>query len=329
MKEELISVIIPIYNVETYLRKSIESILAQTYTNLEIILIDDGSTDKSGEICDEYVKKDSRIKVWHQNNQGIASVRNKGIVEATGKYIFWMDSDDYVSKNIIKELYLKLIEYEADMSICSYIQGFKRDHIFEKKEGNIEIIDAKTGLEWIYKSQKFSFIMVAAWAKLIKKSLYEGLSYPEGKVFEDIYMSHYLISRCHRIVYNDLEMYYYYQSPDSILRKKLYREKLDYLGAFEDRIHFFKENKLLELAECARVQYLHALTWEYSRAKDILHDKEMVIYIKQKYRNYYKFGIENKNVKHETKMYMFCFYIWPFGQNFMNKVKVKIWRNNR
>lgn len=324
-ENELISVIIPIYNVEKYLKHCITSVQIQTYENIEIILIDDGSTDRSSDICDEIAEQDHRIRVIHQKNQGIAQVRNRGVKEARGEYLFWIDSDDYVDKTIIEELYRNLVDNKADMSICNYTQGSERAYQFnEETEKEVEIWDYQKGLKQIYKSHHFSFIMAASWAKLIKKSLYEGVSYPIGKIFEDIYMSHKLISKCKKIVYTDKIMYYYYQWPESILGKKLYIEKLDYLGAFEERIHFFKELHLYEIAEQARIQYLHALMWEYSRAKDILHDKNMVKHIKKEYRKYYTWGTENKQVQHETKRYMLEFYISPFALDLVGKVKGKL-----
>ena len=218
-----------------------------------------------------------------------------------------------------------MIETDADMSICEYTQGNERNYCFENtKKENKEIWDYQKGLELIYQSHHFSFVMAASWAKLIKKSLYDGLAYPEEKIFEDIYMSHRLISRCKKIVYSDQVLYYYYQWPESILGKKLYIEKLDYLGAFEERIHFFKELELPKLSEKARIQYLHALTWEYSRAKDILCDAEMVKHIKKEYRKNYVLGTENKEIKHETKGYMFGFYISPEIMDLFGKFKSKL-----
>lgn len=326
-EKKLVSVIIPIYNVEKYLEQCIESILNQTYENLEVILIDDGSTDNSPAICDSYAERDERIIVIHQNNQGISSVRNRGIKESRGEYIFWIDSDDYISEITIEELWKNLIETNADMSICEYTQGSDREYRFEKeKQEYKQVWDYKKGLELIYRSNHFSFVMAASWAKLIKKSLYDGLMYPEGKIFEDIYMSHRLISHCRKIVYSNHVLYYYYQWPDSILGKKLYIEKLDYLGAFEERIHFFEELTLPKLAEKARIQYLHALTWEYSRAKDILCDKEMTKHIKKEYRKYYILGTENKEIEHETKGYMLGFYVSPAAMDLFGKLKNKLLR---
>lgn len=322
--QSLISVIIPVYNVQEYLEKCIESVLNQTYKNLEIILVDDGSTDNSPVICDDFAKQDKRVKVIHQTNHGVSNARNAGLNASTGNYIFWIDSDDYIKENCIEKLYALLQKYDADMSICNYIQGSDRDYKFIEQNDDEEVFNSEQGLEYIYKDHHYSFIMAASWAKLIKTSLYEGLNYPNGKIFEDIYMSHHLISRCNKIAYKNEIMYYYYQWPESILGKKLYKEKLDYLGAFKERIHFFESLGYEDLKEKARIQYLHSLIWEFSRAKDILHDQEMVKYIIKEYRKYYTLGTVNNEVKHETKSYMFMFYISPYGRDFMDKVKSKM-----
>ena len=326
MTNELITVIIPCYNVEKYLSECIDSILNQTYPCLEILLINDGSTDSTGDICDRYKQKDSRIRVIHQSNKGLAATRNIGLKAAKGKYIFWVDSDDYVCLNIIEKLYRLLIDYSADMSICNYIDGPSRNYVFNSKKYFIECIDSRQALNYIYKNPHYSFVMVAAWAKLIKKSCYDSLKYPEGKIFEDIYISHHLINNCQQIVYTDEIMYYYYQSPNSILGKKFYKAKLDYLGAFEERIHFFESLGYDELKEKARIQYLHALIWEFSRVKDILHDSEMVKTIVKQYRKYYTLGTMNQEIKNETRAYMFTFYVSPYLRDFIDKVKCKLSR---
>lgn len=216
----LITVIISVYNVENNISHCIESVLKQTYKSLEILIIDDGSTDNSYNICQKYADKDKRIKVIHQTNQGIATVRNAGIKLAKGNYIFWIDSDDYIKENIIEKLYENLIKCDADISICDFIKGSETDYIFQDSNDiAVECFDNKRGLELIYKNDHYSFIMAASWAKLIKKDLYNGLQYPDGKIFEDIYMSHHLINKCKKIVFTNEVMYYYYQWPESILGK--------------------------------------------------------------------------------------------------------------
>jgi len=326
---ELVTVIIPIYNVEKYLSQCIDSVLKQTYTTLEILLIDDGSTDKSTVICDDYMRIDKRIRVIHQKNHGIGAVRNLGVSEAKGIYLFWMDSDDYIANNIIEELYLNLLETDADISICNYTQGSERDYVFKQdKEKKIEVFGSRQGLGRIYQSHHDSFIMVVSWAKLIKKSLYQDLSYPDDKIFEDIYMGHHLIHKCRILVYTEKTLYYYYKWSESILGKTLYIEKLDYLGAFEERILFFEKLGYLELKETARVQYLHSLIWEYSRAKDILKNKPMVRHVKKEYRKYYSFGTRNRHATTETAIYMFSFFLSPWYTDFLGKVKNKMKKRN-
>lgn len=218
--EALVSVIIPVYNVENNISYCIESVLRQTYKNLEILIIDDSSTDNSYNICKKYANNDNRIKVIHQENHGISYVRNFGVKLAKGNYIFWIDSDDYIKENIVEKLYENLIKCDADISICNFIKGSETDYIFPDSNNiAVECFDNKRGLELIYKNDHYSFIMAASWAKHIKKDLYNGLQYPDGKIFEDIYMSHHLINKCKKIVFTNEVMYYYYQWPESILGK--------------------------------------------------------------------------------------------------------------
>lgn len=324
MNNELISVIIPIYNVENYLYDSIQSVLRQTYKNIELILIDDGSTDESLSICKKFQIEDKRIKIITQSNQGISYTRNVGLREAAGKYIIWVDSDDYIKKDMIEKLYYLIKKNDADMSICNYIKGSDRDYKFQDGNGSELIFDGKQGLDYLYKDNHFSFIMAASWCKLIKKSLYEGLEYPNGKLFEDIYMSHYLIQRCQKIVFIDQIMYYYYQWSESILGTNFHIGKLDYLDWFKERIAFFKKLHYDELQEKARLQYLHALMWEYSRVKDILHDNDCAKKIVKEYKENYTFGTYNPLFTHETKWYMLKFYISPYLTNLLDKVKSKL-----
>lgn len=325
MNCELISIIIPIYNVEEYLCDSIESVLKQTYTNIELILINDGSTDKSLDICKKYAKKDERIKIINQKNHGIAYTRNVGLWNAEGNYIMWVDSDDYIKEDVVEILYNEMRKYDADITICDFMKGSDRNYIFPRKETNDQLVfNHKQGLEYIYANDHFSFVMTASWGKLIKKHLYEGLVYPEGKLFEDVYMSHYLIHRCKKIVFVNQIMYYYFQWSESILGNNFNIKKLDYLEWFKSRINFFNEYNYLNLKEKARLQYLHALMWEYSRAKDILHNKEIARKIVKEYRLYYTLGTYNPLFEHETKWYMLKFFLSPLLTDFLEKIKGKL-----
>lgn len=239
--EDLISVIIPVYNVEVYLEKCIESVINQTYKKLEIILVDDGSNDNSGKICDEYAKKDARINVIHKENGGLSDARNKGIESANGKYIAFVDSDDFVDLRMYEKLYKILISNDADISMC-------RPYLFENYDEIVELpIDAKDDIKVLNKEQFFSKMYeedylsnVVAWNKLYKRNLFENIRYPKGKIIEDAHVLHHLIDKCGRIAITNQELYFYFQRKDSIMHNIKYN-LLDELDALYDRIIYFEK----------------------------------------------------------------------------------------
>ena len=182
MNYYLISVIVPIYKVEKYLHKCIDSILAQTYTNLEIILVDDGSPDNCGKICDEYAAKDSRIKVIHQPNGGLSAARNAGLDIATGDYIGFVDSDDYIAPDMYEKLYNALVKNDADMAICDY-QRFGNELPYDEMSLTTEVI---TGLQAMEKQNTvINCSFVVAWSKLYKSFIFSNVRFPVGKINED------------------------------------------------------------------------------------------------------------------------------------------------
>lgn len=208
MKIPLISIIVPCYKVEEYLPKCIESIINQTYKNLEIFLVDDGSPDNSGEICDEFAAKDSRIKVIHKENGGQSEARNVAIDEATGEYILFIDSDDYVSTNHVEHLYSLITNAKADMAI-ELGQAFherttpKFDTLKDKKEITFNNHEALVNL---FYQKDFD---TCPWAKLYRYNLFDGIRYPKGLIYEDLAITYKLIQRCKKIVFSDYKSYYY------------------------------------------------------------------------------------------------------------------------
>ena len=229
MKNSLISVIIPIYNVEKYLEKCIESIINQTYTNLEIILINDGSTDNCDKICEEYAKKDNRIKVIHKLNEGLSNARNTGLDVANGKLIVFVDSDDYIKKTMIEELKNNMEKYNSDISTCNYYRKYKIGKIkinkikignkFTKKE---KFIEAKDGNK---------LVAVCAWNKLYKKEIFEKIRFPEGKIYEDSYTIYDIVDKANKISYNPKPLYFYRMRKSGIVRgNNNYYDQLDSLN---------------------------------------------------------------------------------------------------
>ncbi|WP_050008142.1 glycosyltransferase [Butyrivibrio sp. WCE2006] len=212
--DELISVIVPVYKVENYIRKCIDSIIAQTYTTLEIILVDDGSPDNCGFICDEYAENDKRIRVIHKENGGLSSARNAALDVMSGAWIICVDSDDYVHPDMVRRLHDAATENNAEISMCShYIEKADKLLITERVEDDIQVLDKKTAL---YKLIEDKEIKNYAWGKLYKSELFDGVRYPEGRNYEDIATTYYLFDKAKKIVKLPDYLYYYLIREDGI-----------------------------------------------------------------------------------------------------------------
>lgn len=231
---EKISVIIPVYKVEEYLEQCVDSISDQTYKNLEIILVDDGSPDNCGKMCDEYAQKDNRIKVIHKENGGLSDARNAGLEVADGEYIFFVDSDDYIDKEMIERLYQLLKKDNSDMSVCDKMYVSETcDIIKEQKHLSSECI--------VYTPTEFLKIIlhhVEAWAKLYKRELFEGIRFPKGKINEDVFIAHRIAYKCKSISYIPQSMYFYRMRNKSIMRSGYNIRHLDAVEGFMDMAEF-------------------------------------------------------------------------------------------
>ena len=226
-KNPLISIIIPVYNVERYLEKCINSIINQTYKNLEIILVDDGSEDASGVLCDHYAKIDKRIIVIHKKNGGLSDARNVGIKKARGRYLAFIDSDDSVDIDIIKYLYSLIKRYNTKMSICTHYIVFDEKRKI-KALGNQEegIFDARTCIK---RMCYHNIVDTSAWAKLYDADIFEDIEYPIGKLFEDIGTTYKTFIKSQSIAYGFKPKYYYHVRVNSIVTSKFFIRKLDLL----------------------------------------------------------------------------------------------------
>ena len=226
--DPLVSIVIPVYNVESYLRECVTSVVGQTYTNIEIILVDDGSTDNSGTLCDEFALTDSRICVFHKENGGLSDARNYGIRQAHGSLISFIDSDDYVSPDYIMHLYQALVRGKTDIattSICIFHDG-KPPKKHKHDAAVFHVYDAREALEdMLY----MRHLEPNAFPKIYKKELFETIQYPVGKLYEDIATTTKLIDKAGRIAYLDEEDYYYRIRPNSIQTASFNPKKLDLL----------------------------------------------------------------------------------------------------
>ena len=273
----LISVIIPVYNVEKYLPECLDSVINQSYKNLEIIIINDGSTDNSLSICNEYKEKDSRIRVISQENKGLAATRNVSLELSSADYIMFLDADDYINLDTVKILYENIQIFNADMSLADYTKDL---------ELPINVEPTKRFLmskEDMYNSLYDKHTRATVCASIIKKSLFgEDLRFPEGKIHEDAFVIHKLIDRANIIVYSDNVLYYYRMREDSITHKEFSLKNLDYLEVLIDRMNFMRAKKYDYFYAREFYRYVNELRLDYKRLKKYYPNekakiKEMII----------------------------------------------------
>lgn len=228
MAEETISVIVPVYNVEPYLRRCVDSILAQTYRNLEVLLVDDGSTDDSGAICDEYARRDARVKAFHKENGGLSDARNFGIERADGRYLSFVDSDDFLDARMEEVLLQDLTRNGADLAIVGYQRFEQSGEIHpDALQDPVQMLTGEDAIRSVLLTEDFG---VFAWNKLYKAELFQGVRYPKGQMMEDQGTTHKIFLKCKKIAYRPAELYFYYQRADSILHRrtlKFYEDKWD------------------------------------------------------------------------------------------------------
>lgn len=261
----LISVIIPVYQVEPYLKHCIESVINQTYRNLEIILVDDGSTDGSGEICNRYADKDERIKVIHQENRGLSEARNSGIDIAGGEYLSFVDSDDWLDERFIEAMYEISVEAECDIVQCNFQNVIDNCSEKDKREGDYTIYSPREFSIATY--TLLSWKCNVAWNKLYKASLFDGIRYPAGKLHEDEFTTYKLIWRANNIAVTNTKLYFYRQRSDSITGKAYSLERLDAGEALREREAFYQgkgETEILDLVKMARLEWT---SWQLSLIK--------------------------------------------------------------
>ena len=287
--KNLISIIVPVYNVEKYLDKCINSLINQSYKNLEIILIDDGSNDNSREICDEYALEDNRIKVIHKENEGLSATRNLGIDISKGDYIIFIDSDDWVNKDIISKLLNLIKKYNSDIAVCDYSLAYdENEHIEKEKiyEKNFSSIDA---LKDLYE-RTGGVIKSISCCKLYKRKLFKDIVFPVGKIHEDEFVTYKLLYKAKRISYINEKLYYYRQRANSIMHSKVDEKCLDALQAFEERLNFIKNN--IEDEEVynltAKAYYVLILNRYYILTKYCEYKEKYLDYLRKKAKNFYK-----------------------------------------
>lgn len=246
-----LSIIIPVYNVEQWLSETIDSVLAQTYGDFELILVDDGATDGSGAICDAFAEKDCRVRVIHQENQGVSAARNVGLDAARGDFIGWVDSDDIIERDMFSRMLALAEKFDADIVQCEHdrmdtLNGAERTEA-------VEIMDGAVFVRRIFTKQGGRYTnQVALWSKIYKKELFSDIRFPVGRVYEDEQQTYKVCLKAEKIVETQDVLYHYIRRENSIITGETSKKMLDKQQAVLDRLHYLPE-RLPDLKEkCAR-----------------------------------------------------------------------------
>lgn len=267
--DPVISIIVPVYNVEQYFNTCVQSVINQSYSNWELILVDDGSPDHCPEMCDKFASIDKRIKVIHKNNGGLSSARNAALKVFKGDYVTFLDSDDFWHHDYLKILIEACLKNDAQISQCNFVRGS-------------ETIFPNISVNPIYKcySNHTIFTQLAAkivvWGKLYKRDILEGIEMPVGLINEDDWTTWKLYYRAQRIVITNLHLYYYTVNPNSIMSSQKKHIDFSYLNAYEERIAFFKLNKEEDLEHMSHFQLCKSLLLTYGKYTLTNEDRMMV-----------------------------------------------------
>lgn len=310
----MISVITPVYNSNKFLRQSISSILNQSYSDFELILIDDGSIDGSSEICDEYAYKDSRIKVFHQKNQGQAVARNRALDIARGKYIAFVDSDDFIHPRMFELMKAYIEQNDADIAVCNLVRGSELDYKWNQvpfsskayygKEFLRNSVLNKEGKHWVLCD------------KIFKLSCFENVRLPEGRIYEDNATVYKILYNAEKVAVTDNTLYYYYTNEDSTVNQSFKLKHLDWLLVVEEMMDFFSEHQEQEMLNWANNCYLTSLADLHRKVRTNHLDKSVLNELREKlYQQYLT----------EKKKYTVDIHTYPIVIEELFPVKAKLY----
>ncbi len=303
----LISIIIPVYNVAPFLARCLDSVVNQTYSKLEIILVNDGSTDSCPRICDEYAAKDNRIKVIHKENGGLSDARNAGINAATGELISFVDSDDVLSQQFFQKLLEALVTYNADIAECEFKKFIHETELIscsDELKNSFQILEGEIIMEALFKGP----FHVMVWNKLYKTALLRGRLFPLNRINEDVFWTYRIFGEASKTVKIDEELYFYRQREHSIMASTYSLKRLDSLHAYEEKIEYLEE-KFPNLVKDVRKTYCFLLMENYIQLQlhpnvdpEGFHQKTILSKIK-KYNN--RDEIKNWHWKDVVWFYLF------------------------
>ncbi|PAV31544.1 hypothetical protein CIL05_02480 [Virgibacillus profundi] len=321
-----VSIIALIYNLEAYMPLCINSVLEQTFKDFELILVNDGSTDNSGRICEEYAKKDKRISVVHKSNAGIAAARNTGISYASGKYITFIDCDDYFHEQMVEILYKEIVSAEADIAMCDFSPTDEGKEIQRKNalpDYSVTSYTQKRGLHGLYEK---NLTYVVPWNKIYRKKLFADIEYPSGYLYDDEFTAHKLLYEANKIVYVQVPLYFYIIRNGSTTHSPMTEKKFDKVLALHDRAKFFREKKLRELENKALLDFTEYFFWYYLQSKiELPEADDRRTEIKNKYNQLFFRIIKNPETNKKKKVVFSVFRFSPF----IHKLLITGWKNKK
>lgn len=310
MKPE-ISIIVPIYNVEKYLTECLNSILDQTFRNFELILINDGSTDCSGIICDEFAGNDSRIRVIHKDYSGVSSARNTGVAIAKGNYIGFVDSDDRIDKDMYKRLFELSRDTGSDIVVCKLgreiegriINNYSKDFVLE--------MDHINGLKELFKGYLFRFSLCN---KLFKRSCFENIKFPEGRIHEDLATTYKLFANATKSVFTDYVGYIYIKRENSILTSNYHEKRLEAFIAWDEILSYMIEH-YPELSDYYFASFVYAIIdhvhFIFDQVESTIEQKKYVLTLQKYVRKYFNKSLRNRRVSLKYKCLIFLLNLNP------------------
>lgn len=314
-----ISIIVAIFNVEDYLERCLESIIKQSYKNLDIILVDDGSTDSSLEICDNFCRRDKRFRCIHKENGGLSDARNCGIEAAMGKYLSFIDGDDFVHPQMYQVLYENIIKFNVFLAACSFQTFEEGDTIFYNQEFvKGKAISSKDAIELLYTLRRTDII--TACCKLYKKELFQTIRFPVGRYREDEFTTYKLIIGAKKVYYTEEKLYYYFQREGSIMHSSNIKKETDYYDAlmerheYLDKVGWGREGLDKDAFFCMRQLY------------NVFFLCNSLKTVNKRYLKYYKLMYDQSPLKYKLKEKSFVRYWFAryFPDLFINVWRIKL-----
>ena len=323
---ELVSVVVPVYKVEQYLERCVKSICEQTYQELEIILVNDGSPDRCGEMCEELAQKDNRIQVLHKQNGGLSDARNAGVKLATGKYLLFVDSDDCINKYVVQICIESATKKDGADIICFNYTNVEDNQNVDFREKKVAMeMQTETGALAV-KRCFMNVGSIVVWNKMYKRSLFQKLRFPKGKIHEDEFLTYKLLYNAKKVGYIDVSLYYYTIRNNSIMRTEFNKKRLVLLEVFEERIVFFKNRNEQELYEISVMQYYHILRTLYAlsgQKKEYIKEQKVIV---DKIINYSSEFLKNKYL---SKIHKVILRMTSINYKILNIYSLKIALNKK